>query len=517
MLWSLLKILFFVVLIAAVSMGAGLLLDDGTTLRMAFGNYELNLGPLQAAILMLLLVGSVWLTLKIAGLLVAIIRFISGDETAITRYFQRNRERKGFQAIAESLTALASGEGREALSKAARAERFLNRPELTNLLKAQAAEMAGDRKKAEAVYKQLLSDQRTRFVGVRGIMKQKLGEGARDTALKLAEKAHDLKPTHEETQDILLQLQAEHADWTGARRTLNAKLKTGMLPRDVHRRRDAVLALSQAHEGAQNGAAAQARDTAIEANRLSPHLVPAAVMAARAHIEQGKPRYATRVLRKAWEAGPHPDLAATFAEIAPDETPQARIKRFTKLTSGTQDHPETRMLQAELQIAAEDFPAARRALGDLAETDPTARSLTLMAAIERGAGAEDATVRAWLTRALTAPRGPQWICENCGTIHAQWVPVCENCDSFDTLAWKAPATSEIAMPPSTGLLPLIVGSIEDQGDADPAEEASADKAPASEASAPETDAPLAPDAPAQKEERPQTDTPEDALRASTGR
>jgi 1-deoxy-D-xylulose-5-phosphate reductoisomerase len=42
------------------------------------------------------------------------------------------------------------------------------------------------------------------------------------------------------------------------------------------------------------------------------------------------------------------------------------------------------MLKSELLIAAEDFPASRKALGDLWETDPTARSLTIMAAIERG-------------------------------------------------------------------------------------------------------------------------------------
>ncbi|PJN92361.1 hypothetical protein CNY89_30355, partial [Amaricoccus sp. HAR-UPW-R2A-40] len=37
-----------------------------------------------------------------------------------------------------------------------------------------------------------------------------------------------------------------------------------------------------------------------------------------------------------------------------------------------------------LALADEDFPAARKALGDLAETQPTARSLAIMAALERG-------------------------------------------------------------------------------------------------------------------------------------
>ena len=52
-------------------------------------------------------------------------------------------------------------------------------------------------------------------------------------------------------------------------------------------------------------------------------------------------------------------------------------------------------------------------MGDLAETHPTARTLAIMAAIERGQGADDAVVKGWLARALTAPRGPQWVCDNC--------------------------------------------------------------------------------------------------------
>jgi HemY protein len=185
-------------------------------------------------------------------------------------------------------------------------------------------------------------------------------------------------------------------------------------------------------------------------------------MAARGYIANNQLKYATRVLRKAWEAQPHPDLAAAFAEIQPNESPRERIKRFTVLTRIRPDHPETKMLLAELNIADEDFPSARRALGDLATADPTARSVTIMAAIERGEGADDAIVRGWLTRALTVSRGPQWVCENCHTIHSAWTPVCNECGAFDTLAWTVPKSGEVAMPSSTEMLPLIVGQIAKQ-------------------------------------------------------
>ncbi len=457
MLWSLLKILAFVAIVTALTYGAARLMEASGGAEITVAGVEVTLGPLELAIALVVLVLLVWLLLKLLGLLVATLHFINGDETAMSRYFSRNRERRGLDALSEGMMALASGEGKLAMAKAGKAQRYLDRPLLTNLLMAQAAELSGDRRRAEDAYKTLLQDDRTRFVGVRGIMKQKLADGDTETALKLAEKAFALKPRHAETQDVLLRLQAEREDWAGARATLGAKLKTGTLPRDVHRRRDAVLALSEAKEVLAVGNTIEAREAAIEANRKSPDLIPAAVMAARGYVEANNARYATRVLKKAWAAQPHPDLAAAFAEIDPEEDAKARLKRFAALTRLRPEHPETKMLLAELNIAAEDFPAARRALGDLVATDPTARNLTIMAAIERGTGAEDAVVRGWLTRALTAPRGPQWVCENCHHIHAHWGPVCGNCHAFDTLGWTTPPQGEVAMPAGTEMLPLIVG------------------------------------------------------------
>ncbi|MBJ3761508.1 heme biosynthesis protein HemY [Maribius pontilimi] len=462
MLWSLIKVVLFFCAVAFLTWGAGQLLNADGTIRVAFANTEFTLGPLQTAVAAVLLLVAVWILLKLLGLFVALVRFLNGDETAISRHFSRNREKKGLNALADALLALASGEGKEAQANAQKAQKYLDRPELTNLLVAQGAEMTGDRKTAERVYKDLLSDDRTRFVGVRGLMKQKLEDGDTDTALALAEKAFALKPKHGETQDTLLRLQAGKHDWKGARRTLGAKLKYGTLPRDVHKRRDAVLALSEAKDLLHEDSDIRTRENAIEANRLSPDLIPAAVMAARGYTKNNQTRYATRVLKKAWEAQPHPDLAAAFADIAPDETPEQRLRRFTTLTRIKPDHPETKMLLAELHIANEDFPAARRALGDLATNDPTARSVTIMAAIERGEGADDAVVRGWLTKAVSVPRGPQWVCDNCHTVHSEWEPICGNCGAFDTLSWTVPKEGIVAMPAQTEMLPLIVGSVEDK-------------------------------------------------------
>ncbi|MBC6436909.1 MAG: heme biosynthesis protein HemY [Rhodobacteraceae bacterium] len=462
MVWSLFKIVIFMATVAGLAFGLIHLLESEEMVLITVAGREYALTPLVTVIAALVLLAAVWLLFRLAGLLVAALRFLNGDETAISRYFNRRGEQKGYQALADGMLALASGEGRLAVRKAQRAEHYLKRPDITNLIVAQGAEMVGDHTLTTNTMKALLQDDRTRFVGVRGLMKQKLEAGDSETALKLAEKALALRPQHKEVQDTLFQLQVQYEDWRGARQTLIAKLKSGHLPRDVHRRRDAVLALAQARDTLASGQVAEARQIAEDANRLSPDLVPAAVMAARMAIDEGKPRVAAHVIRKAWDVAPHPDLVAAFAAVAPDETPAERLKRFHVLLARHPGHAETRLLDAEMKIAAKDFAAARTALGDLAETAPGARSLTIMAAIERGQGSEDQLVRAWLAKAVTASRGPHWICGNCGHIHTNWRPLCSNCDSFDTLSWQEIPQSDAALTRTTQMLPLIVGALEDQ-------------------------------------------------------
>jgi HemY protein len=441
-------------MVMLISFGAGRLMEAQGGVMIQYAGLELSFGALQAALLVLGLLVSFWLVLKLLGLVVALLRFINGDETALSRYFDRNRERRGFEALSDGLMALASGDGRDAMAKARKADRLLNRPDLTNLIMAQAAVANGDRQTAKATYKKLLKDPKTRFVGTYGLLQQHLQDGDTEVALKLAEHAFALKPRHGETQDVLLKLQAGQEDWRGVRTTLTAKLKHGSLPKDVHKRRDAVFALSQSRDLRAEGKLEEAQIYAVEANRLAPGLVPAALLSAEGHREQNNVKQASRILRAAWQLAPHPDLAAGFAALAPDEASVARLKRFGQFTKGTESHPETKMLMAELYVAMADFDAARQALGDLAKTDPTMRALTILAAIERGDGAGDQSVRRLLTQAISAQRDPQWICDNCGHVHHDWEPVCLNCEAIDSIAWKRPPMSEAVSP---DMLPLIVG------------------------------------------------------------
>ena len=453
MLWSFIKILSFIALIMAIAFGASILTDMQGSVVINFISWEMTLRPLSAVIAVLSLLALLWLLLKILGFLMAAARFINGDETALSRFFDRNRERRGYVALSQALLALASGDTAQAMSHAKKADRLLKTPELTHLVLAQAAEKDGQTQKALQTYKQLAARGNTQFIGVLGLLKQKLAAGEREIALKLAQKALQMKPSHSQTQDILFELQTGEEDWVAARSTLAVQYQKGRLSRDIYHRRDGVLSLCEARQNRLLGRVNEAYDKAFEANRLSPALVPAAVWAARAHIAQGAPKLAEKALIRAWKTAPHPQLAAVFATIFPDESTPERLKRFRKLTRLHPQNAETKMLLAELHIAADDFEAASQALGDLPQSDPNVRVMSLLAAIKRGRGADEAEVRDLLNQALKAPPNAQWICENCSMAHKDWEAVCDECSAFDTLTWRRARKDAFAS--ADFLLPLL--------------------------------------------------------------
>ncbi|MEO0679947.1 MAG: heme biosynthesis HemY N-terminal domain-containing protein [Pseudomonadota bacterium] len=460
MLWLLVRAGIYILLLAGVTYGIGVLIDTPGRIEIMWGGRAWEFRPLTFVALFLAASAALYVLYKLVSLLLALLRFAAGDDTAFSRFVGRSRIRRGLDALSDALLALEEGDGKRAMAKTARAGRLLDRPDLAHLVGAQAAQAAGARGQAEEHYRALARSERTQAVGVRGLLTQAAESGDAARARKLAERAFALRPRDQEVMGKLFDLQTGEGDWAAARRTLSAEVKAGMLPREVGARRDAVLALAEARAALEAGDAAKARDAAMEAHRRAPALAPAAAAAAQALGAEGERGRGERVLRKTWRLAPHPDVAAAYAALSPDETPDERRDRFRALIDENRDHRESRLLSAELALAAEDFPAARAALGDLAETSPTTRSLAIMAAVERGSGADDKVVRAWLAKALSAPRGEAWVCDVCGTVAEDWTPVCAECGAVDSLTWKQPEGSGENRAVEAALLPVILGSLE---------------------------------------------------------
>ena len=80
--------------------------------------------------------------------------------------------------------------------------------------------------------------------------------------------------------------------------------------------------------------------------------------------------------------------------------------------------------------------AAREALGGMVGSQPSEGVCLLMAEIEEGEHGDQGRVRAWLARALGAPRDPAWIAD--GRVFSEWAPISPVSGRVDAFEWKVP-------------------------------------------------------------------------------
>jgi HemY protein len=363
------------------------------------------------------------------------------------------RRRRGFAALTQGLLAVAAGDAKAANRHARDANELLSEPTLTLLLGAQAAQLAGDARAAEERFTEMLAGKETEFLGLRGLFIQASRRGDRSVALAYLRKAAELRPGTPWVINALFDLHVADARWAEAQEALGVAEKGKLLDSDVARRRRAVLLAAEA--GAMlNQDRTRALTLAEEAVRLSPALTPAATLAARLLGEDGRTWRAQAIIENAWAQAPHPDLAAVYAKLKPEESPRERASRLMGLAERNAAHIESRLLTAQQWLQLKDWMQARAALADLPERAPSARVAALMAEIAQGLGLAG-EMHYWLDRAMRAPREPQWVCDNCRNQVPSWSPVCPSCAAFDTLSWCMRTETILPDEPAVAGLPAL--------------------------------------------------------------
>ena len=393
-------------------------------------------------------------SIKILQFLIAIVDFFMGKETALFRFFKRIKYRKSQKSLNNAIIALVEGENKKVLVEASKALLNPDFDKAVFLIKARAEENLGNQANADKIFKQLLPFKETRLAALDGLIRSNISSGDFETALELAKRSIILKPKSNQSFNTLFKIQCELKDWIGARKTLVSQQNLDKKTRNIKQRQEALILYAQALERKLKGEEHDALETLKESIKKSPDLVPAICLASELEISIGKIKNAERYIKSCWKIKPHPDLAKSFANLYPEETPQNRLKRFSPLFNNFQDNKIVKTIKIELLVANEEFPVAKRTIVSLINNDPNSRILILMAAIEKGLGSPEEIIQGWISKAFSAPRPPVWFCETCNYVDS-WLPFCKKCKSFDSMTWGSPDISSVISESDT-LLPFIV-------------------------------------------------------------
>lgn len=401
----------------------------------------------------------------LAALLLSVLVWLVRGPGAFLRARRERRRRNGYRALTQGMVAVAAGDAEEAQKFARKADMLLAEPPLTLLLSAQAAQLKGDEQAAARYFTAMLDRAETEFLGLRGLIMQALRRQDEAAALKMAERAHRLRPKTPWVVSSLFELQARAGRWAAADETLAEASKCKALPAPASRHHRSVLYLERSREAEAAGAADEALRLAAKAHALDPGFAPSAVHYAGLLRIGGRLRRARKVIESAWRLAPHPALATAYDEIYADQPPLARVKLFERLKALQPAHVESALALAGAALKAQLWGEARRhlagaglALGKSGDrngetTDPLAspRLYKLMADLEVAEHGDHLAARGWLAKAAAAPRlDAVYQCRICGAESAEWSALCPHCRSFDSLVWRVPNS---APAPRTAALP----------------------------------------------------------------
>jgi HemY protein len=352
----------------------------------------------------------------------------------IKRNRRERRRARGRNAITQGLLAIGHGDSSAARQHADVARRHASDDPLALLLHAQSAQLDGDRVGARKAFHAMAEREDTRLLGLRGLFIEAQRADDPVAAVGIAEEALKLSPASTWASQAVLGFRCAKGDWNGALAILDNNLASGLIDKPAYRRQRGVLLTARALE-LETVDRDLSRESVMEAIKLAPTLVPAAVLASKYQSEAHQVRRSMRIVEAAWLAHPHPDLADAYAHVKLGDSARQRLVRVETLAAKAPGHLEGAIAVARAAIDAVEFTRAREALAPFIAA-PTQRVAMLMAEIERTEHGDSGRARAWTLRAVRALHDPVWTAD--GYVSDRWRPVSPVSGRLDAFQWQMP-------------------------------------------------------------------------------
>jgi HemY protein len=423
------RLVVYLLSILLIASGLAWLADRPGTLQIAWQGYDIETSVFRAVVILAA-------TIAAAIFLWSVARAIWNSPAALGNRIVRRRQKRGLDALSSGMIAVGAGDRVLASRFALQARKALPHEPLTHLLRAQAAELSGDRATTRRIYEAMLASPETEQLGLRGLYLEAEREGETEAARQFAGRALKANPKLGWSAESLFQMQCKQKDWAAAIETLNLAKRNGLIDKSGIDRKRAILLTAQAQDTEENEAD-KALTLALEAHSLAPELVPAACVAGRILASRGNTAKAAKVLQKTWARAPHPDIAAAYAYARIGDSTRDRLNRVRQLAAINPQSIESPIAIATTAIEARLFDEARAALVPLLANRLTQRVAMLMARIEAGDSGDKGKVREWLARAANAARDSAWFAD--GVIANRWEPTSPLDGRLDAFQWRVPA------------------------------------------------------------------------------
>lgn len=424
------RLLSYLIIVFALGLGFAWLAERPGTMLVTFNGYQYQVTLMVAAVAVTALVAAVMI-------LWWLVKSIWNSPQTVARYFRVRRRDRGYQALSTGLIAAGAGDTETARRKHRESSKLISASQepLLHLLDAQASLLDGDHDAARTKFEAMLDDPELRLIGLRGLYIEAERHGDRGAARHYAERASVLAPQLGWAANASMEARMRDGDWDGALRLLDAQKASRQVDRDTMAKNRAALLAAKAITLSHVDPLA-AKNAALEANRLDPGLVPAAVIAAKALFRQDDLKKGARILETAWKREPHPEIADVYIHARHGDSAADRLKRARKLADLRTNNVESSLAVARAALEAGEYRLAREQAETAARLAPRESVFLLLADIEEADGGDQGRIREYLGRAIKAQPDPAWTAD--GVVSEKWAPFSPVTGRIGAFEWRTP-------------------------------------------------------------------------------
>lgn len=316
---------FLLVLIIAV---LGVLLvnsvaDTPGALTVVWQGWHIETTALFAATALVLL-------LLLTALLVRLWVWLVDLPGRLKRWRRHQRQEAGLQAFVDGLAAIAAGEITVARRLDNRSRKLLPDNQLQAVLGAEVARLEGDDEHARTYYDTLLADERTAFLGLRGLAMQARGKNW-SRVVELSRRAVELRPKSPWAQNMLFEGLVNNRQFTEAREQLKVLRRHRLMDRARLDFLEACLCAELAQEARTAQRLPDAHKMAQQAQRVSPPFMPMVLFEAELYQQQGETEKARKLLADSWQETPRPEFLQGWLRLVSRLSPKDIEKAAEKL------------------------------------------------------------------------------------------------------------------------------------------------------------------------------------------
>ena len=350
---------------------------------------------------------------------------------------QKNNYEKGYHAFTQGMIALANKDYKKAIQENKKVSYYIKDKSLNLLLKSETLKIEKKFVELEKVYEEMLRNENTKILGLKGLMKQNLYAQDYHHAFIYGEKLFNLNHQIEEIYDTLVKIISKTNNWHKLIQINEKAFKFRLIDKETYSVNKSI-ALYEISIIKRQSALKDSINLIEKALKLRQYFPPYVCHYVELLIEDNNLSKAKKYLYQSWRHFPHPDYRSLI-KLLSKKMKVSYFQLADYITSNTISLPQSKILIAESLIDKQKWIEAKNQLSSLLEHKPSKEVCLLMSIIEAGETNDPQKINAWVSRSNYGEPHNVWICCFSNISEEKWASVSKG-GYFNSLVWQKPAS-----------------------------------------------------------------------------